>query len=200
MAFSNISGLSSSSSSSSSSNTAFNTLNATNNDDYTQMTGLLDSAAVREIKEIGVNYANGNFDLIKDYLTQDEYNSLSIRLYKLKKPSNAKYEQIRKIISTNLEGLLQSVNLYNQNVGISLQRDDYKTKADMLNSIDSLIGQLNLLRGSVSLFPEQSFTVIPVEIKPEYLIYIKTYGYPENGIWDPDIMGSILSSIGSVVE
>ena len=70
----------------------------------------------------------------------------------------------------------------------------------MLNSIDSLIGQLNLLRGSVSLFPEQSFTVIPVEIKPEYLIYIKTYGYPENGIWDPDIMGSILSSIGSVVE
>ena len=68
----------------------------------------------------------------------------------------------------------------------------------MLNNIESLINQLNTLRGSVSLFPEQNFTIIPVEIKPEYLVYIKTYGYPENGIWDPDILGSILSSISLV--
>jgi len=176
----------------------FSTATTGDNDDYTQMKDLLDSAAVREIKEISVNYSNGNFDLIKNYLTQSEYNSLSSRLYKLKKPSNAKYEQIRKIINTNLEGLLQSVNLYNRNLDITFQRDNYKSKADLLNSIDSLIGQLNLLRGSVSLFPEQNITIIPVEIKPEYLIYIKTYGYPENGIWDPDLMGSILSSIGSV--
>lgn len=200
MAFSNLSSssFSSFSSSSSTSNTVFSTATTGDNDDYTQMKDLLDSAAVREIKEISVNYSNGNFDLIKNYLTQSEYNSLSSRLYKLKKPSNAKYEQIRKIINTNLEGLLQSVNLYNRNLDITFQRDNYKSKADLLNSIDSLIGQLNLLRGSVSLFPEQNITIIPVEIKPEYLIYIKTYGYPENGIWDPDLMGSILSSIGSV--
>jgi hypothetical protein len=47
----------------------------------------------------------------------------------------------------------------------------------------------------VSLFPDQTITVIPVEIKAEYLAYIKTYGYPENGIWDPDLLGAILASI-----
>jgi hypothetical protein len=53
-----------------------------------------------------------------------------------------------------------------------------------------------MLRGSMSLFPEQHITVIPVQIKAEYLIYIQTYGYPENGIWDPDLLGAIIASIG----
>ena len=52
-----------------------------------------------------------------------------------------------------------------------------------------------MLRSAMSLFPDQMITVIPVQIKPEYLAYIKTYGYPENGIWDPDLLGAILSSI-----
>jgi len=176
-----------------------NSINSTTNtDEYTQMVTLLDSTAVRDINQISTYYASGNFNMIKEYLTQSEYNSLSSKLYLLKKPSSAKYESIRKILNTNLEGLLQSVNLYNNNISISLQSDIYKTRADMLNNIESLINQLNSLRGSVSLFPEQNFTIIPVEIKPEYLVYIKTYGYPENGIWDPDILGSILSSISLV--
>lgn len=176
-----------------------NSINSTSNtDEYTQMVTLLDSTAVRDINQISTYYANGNFDMIKAFLTQSEYNSLSSKLYLLKKPSSSKYESIRKILNTNLEGLLQSVNLYNNNISISSQSDIYKTRADMLNNIESLINQLNTLRGSVSLFPEQNFTIIPVEIKPEYLVYIKTYGYPENGIWDPDILGSILSSISLV--
>ena len=176
-----------------------NSINSTTNtDEYTQMVTLLDSTAVRDINQISTYYANGNFDMIKAFLTQSEYNSLSSKLYLLKKPSSSKYESIRKILNTNLEGLLQSVNLYNNNISISSQSDIYKTRADMLNNIESLINQLNTLRGSVSLFPEQNFTIIPVEIKPEYLVYIKTYGYPENGIWDPDILGSILSSISLV--
>jgi hypothetical protein len=64
---------------------------------------------------------------------------------------------------------------------------------------NELLAQLNMLRGSMSLFPDQHITVIPVEIKPEYLAYIKTYGYPENGIWDPDLLGSIIASIQPVI-
>ena len=75
------------------------------------------------------------------------------------------------------------------------ERNYYKTKADKFNDVNALIDQLNMLRGAVSLFPDQTITVIPVEIKPEYLAYIKTYGYPESGIWDPDLLGAILASI-----
>ena len=98
-------------------------------------------------------------------------------------------------MNTNLQGLLQSINLYNDNVDVTAERNVYKTKADILNNVDALLEQLKLLRSSISLFPDQTITVIPVEIKAEYLVYIKTYGYPENGIWDPDLLGSILRSI-----
>ena len=163
-----------------------------------QITNLLNSPVVNDIATISTNYASGNFDLIKSQLTQSTFNNFSVQLVGLKKPANVRYEKIRNIVNTNLQGLLQSINLYNENVEVTAERNVYKPKAEMLNNADALLEQLKLLRGSISLFPEQTITVIPVEIKPEYLVYIKTYGYPENGIWDPDLLGSILLSIQPV--
>ena len=160
---------------------------------------LMNSAIVTDISEISKNYASGAFELIKSQLNQTLYNNYSVGLYTARKPLNATYEKVRKFINTNLEGLLQSINMYNTNTSITSQRDAYKIVADKFNDPNELIAQLNMLRGSVSLFPEQHITVIPVEIKPEYLAYIKTYGYPENGIWDPDLLGAIISSITPVL-
>lgn len=157
---------------------------------------LMSSAIVTDISEISKNYASGAFDIIKSQLNQTLYNNYSFGLYTARKPLNATYEKVRKFINTNLEGLLQSINLYNTNTSVTVQRDAYKVIADKFNDPNELLAQLNMLRGSVSLFPDQHITVIPVEIKAEYLAYIKTYGYPENGIWDPDLLGSIVASIG----
>jgi len=160
---------------------------------------LMNSAIVTDISEIGKNYASGAFALIKSQLNQTLYNNYSYGLYNARNPSNATYEKARKFINTNLEGLLQSINMYNTNTSVTSQRDAYKIIADKFNDPNELLAQLNMLRGSMSLFPDQHITVIPVEIKPEYLAYIKTYGYPENGIWDPDLLGSIIASIQPVI-
>jgi LysM repeat protein len=157
---------------------------------------LMSSAVVTDISEISKNYASGAFDIIKSQLNQTLYNNYSLGLYTARKPLNATYEKVRKFINTNLEGLLQSINLYNTNTNVTAQRDAYQIIADKFNDPNELLAQLNMLRRSISLFPDQHITVIPVEIKPEYLAYIKTYGYPENGIWDPDLLGAILASIG----
>ena len=157
---------------------------------------LMNSAIVTDISEISKNYASGAFDVIKSQLNQTLYNNYALGLYTARNPLNATYEKVRKFINTNLEGLLQSINLYNTNTSITAQKDAYKIIADRFNDPNELLAQLNMLRGSMSLFPDQHITVIPVEIKPEYLAYIKTYGYPENGIWDPDLLGAILASIG----
>lgn len=156
---------------------------------------LINSTLLNSIKTISTNYATGQFNNIKTELTQSAYNSLSLQLFKAKRPLNADYEKLRKVLNLNLEGLLQSINLYNTNMDVTGQRDNYKVTADKFNDYNALIEQLKMLRGAVSLFPDQIITVIPVEIKPEYLAYIKTYGYPENGIWDPDLLGAILASI-----
>jgi hypothetical protein len=158
----------------------------------------MNSVLVTDISEISKNYASGAFDIIKSQLNQTLYNNYSLGLYTARKPLNATYEKVRKFINTNLEGLLQSINLYNINTNINVQLDAYKIIANKFNDPNELLAQLNMLRGSISLFPDQHITVIPVEIKPQYLAYIKTYGYPENGIWDPDLLGAILASIGPV--
>lgn len=160
---------------------------------------LMNSAIVTDISEISKNYASGAFDLIKSQLNQTLYNNYSYGLYSARKPLNVLYEKVRKFINTNLEGLLQSINMYNTNTSVTSQRDAYKIIADKFNDPNELLAQLNMLRGSMSLFPDQHITVIPVEIKAEYLAYIKTYGYPENGIWDPDLLGSIIASIQPVI-
>jgi hypothetical protein len=159
---------------------------------------MIDEFSFKEIENLSINYANGEFNVIKDNLTQETYNDYAERLYRMKNPTNASYERIRNFYKTVLEGLLQSVNLQNEITDKTADSNYYKSKADILNDIDALIEQLNMLRGNVSLFPDQNITIMPVEIKPEYLAYIKTYGYPENGIWDPDLLGYILSSIQPV--
>lgn len=167
-----------------------------NTDGCAEIEALMRSAVVTDISEISKNYASGAFDAIKATLNQTLYNNYSLGLYTARRPLNATYEKVRKFINTNLEGLLQSINLYNTNTSVTAQRDAYKIIADKFNDPNELLAQLNMLRGSISLFPEQHITVIPVQIKPEYLVYIQTYGYPENGIWDPDLLGAILASIG----
>jgi hypothetical protein len=161
-----------------------------------EIEALMSSTLVTDISEISKNYASGAFNLIKSQLNQTLYNNYSLGLYNARKPLNATYEKVRKFINTNLEGLLQSINLYNTNTSVTSERDAYKIIADKFNDPNELLAQLNMLRGSISLFPDQHITVIPVQIKPEYLIYIQTFGYPENGIWDPDLLGAILASIG----
>jgi hypothetical protein len=161
-----------------------------------EIDALMNSTIVKDIGEISKNYSSGNFETIKTQLTQMIYNNYSVGLYSARKPLNATYEKIRNVIVTNLEGLLQSINLYNVNTDVTHQRDAYKITADKFNDANELIAQLNMMRGSISLFPEQHITVIPVQIKIEYLTYIQTYGYPENGIWDPDLLGAIIMSIG----
>jgi len=160
-----------------------------------EIEGLMSSSVVSDINEISKNYASGAFNIIKTQLNQTSYNNYSLGLYTARKPLNATYEKVRKFINTNLEGLLQSINLHNTNTTVTTERDAYKIIADKFNDPNELLAQLNMLRGSMSLFPDQHITVIPVQIKPEYLIYIQTYGYPENGIWDPDLLGAILMSI-----
>ena len=169
-----------------------------NTDGCLEIDLLMNSVLVTDISEISKNYASGAFDIIKSQLNQTLYNNYSIGLYTARKPLNATYEKVRKFINTNLEGLLQSINLYNINTNVNAQLDAYKIIANKFNDPNELLAQLNMLRGSISLFPDQHITVIPVEIKPQYLAYIKTYGYPENGIWDPDLLGAIIASIGPV--
>ena len=84
-----------------------------------EIEALMTSTVVTDISEISKNYASGAFDLIKTQLNQTLYNNYSLGLYTARKPLNATYEKVRKFINTNLEGLLQSINLQNTNTSVT---------------------------------------------------------------------------------
>ena len=104
-----------------------------NTDGCLEIDLLMNSVLVTDISEISKNYASGAFDIIKSQLNQTLYNNYSIGLYTARKPLNATYEKVRKFINTNLEGLLQSINLYNINTNVNAQLDAYKIIANKFN-------------------------------------------------------------------
>ena len=104
-----------------------------NTDGCAEIEALMSSAVVTDISEISKNYSSGAFEAIKATLNQTLYNNYSLGLYTARRPLNATYEKVRKFINTNLEGLLQSINLYNTNTSVTAHRDAYKIIADKFN-------------------------------------------------------------------
>ena len=68
-------------------------------------------------------------------------------------------------------------------------------KASILDDMVKLREYINSLKKNMSIFPNIEVTVVKAQIKPEYLEYIKLYGYPENSIFDMDKLGAILISM-----
>jgi len=44
-----------------------------------------------------------------------------------------------------------------------------------------------------SLFPETHITIAHATLKPQYEIYIRLYGFPENGVFNSSLLGSIIN-------
>ena len=134
------------------------------------------------------NFAAGNFQYVASNLTMIKYNNLSVIMSRLTQDSQnfPDYEIIRTTLNNSLKGLLQSVNQY-----ITLQNTQSelavtKEKAAILTDMKLLQEYLNDLKNTTTALPSSNVTVVAAQIKSEYALYIKLYGYPTNGIFDID--------------
>ena len=134
------------------------------------------------------NFASGNFQYVASNLTMIKYNNLAVIMSRLTQDSQnfPDYEIIRTTLNNSLKGLLQSVNQY-----ITLQNTQSelavsKEKAAILTDMKLLQEYLNDLKNTTTALPSSNVTVVAAQIKHEYALYIKLYGYPTNGIFDID--------------
>jgi hypothetical protein len=129
-------------------------------------------------------------------LTSDHFIQLSSELYKLKSilPITSDYEVIRKIIVMALEALMQMINKQIEYNTLQNSYNVLSEKAGILDDITKLKEYITILttNTSMELIPEVTVNAPPIGLKPEIAAYIELYGYPTDGMFDPDKLAAIV--------
>lgn len=156
---------------------------------------------VKQLNEILVLYTADNIEQFVAVLTPEYYQTLSTRLYALKKSKGLypEFETIRESFANALE-VLQVALIKNATLGnITAQRDNYKESDDILHDRDRLLEYLETFKNQyTSMFGDnlEVRSSVSVDINPEYKEYIKVYGLPNNGIFMPDRLAEIIRRLG----
>ena len=146
------------------------------------------------INNILKEFSLGHFELISTLLSRNLHNKLALDLLLLAQNPNdyPEYEIIRYTAVYALEGLYQSIYQYATLKDTQKKLESARERASILDDLKKLQEYINTLKGANNLFPDVTVSVMKAEIKPEYAVYIKQYGYPASGIFDASKLASIL--------
>jgi len=157
---------------------------------------LIISDSVTQIINYYSELISGNYDAVASSLTSDHFIQLSSELYKLKSilPITSDYEVIRKIIVMALEALMQMINKQIEYNTLQNSYNVLSEKAGILDDITKLKEYITILttNTSMELIPEVTVNAPPIGLKPEIAAYIELYGYPTDGMFDPDKLAAIV--------
>ena len=118
--------------------------------------------------------------------SKNYYMQLSMQLYNLRQPSNSVFESFRTSLTTSLQNLMLSVKFYTD---LITARNQLSLLQGILENADQLkqyIEDMSRSMKTTTLFPETHVEIIPAEIEPQIVEYIRLYGIPVDGIFDPD--------------
>lgn len=145
-----------------------------------QLRSLYENVAF-ELNELLLEYLNENIEYVREHLTMEKYQYYSSLLLYEKCEKIPDYENLRKIIVNILPVLQNSLII----------------ETDLRNEIIELqkkITNITLPQENVVFSVSQEIDTV-AKVKPEYLLYIEKYGYPENLIFDPDKLAQIISNM-----
>lgn len=144
------------------------------------------------------NTTDDNYEALFSVLTQDKYRQLATELYNLKITKRASnyyergYEKLRLNIIVSFESLLYS--MYQTKIAASNKRiyEGFKKDSETLHDKEKLRLYIENLSFTSHILPEVVVSAPLMQIKPEYSLYIKKYGVPANGIWNPDLLSEMI--------
>lgn len=162
---------------------------------------------VGTVKTLQDEYAAGNASTVATILTQDTYSEMVSQLdalaYDLNIPSDRAFETVSELytdyekIRTNTGSGLTSLQKAVVQHAILLDTEAKLVSAEekvaiLLDPVKlkEYIEKLNS-QSRISLFPDSTIQTKKALIKPEYAEYIKRYGYPPGGSFDPNKLGKI---------
>lgn len=138
-------------------------------------------------------YSVGDFQSIMTNLTSDRYIELSSSLGRLiiTDPTSL---LLRSIAMSALQGLQRAYMQYTQLVNTTNLYTIVEKRAAILDNMDQLkafILKINTTANS-SIFGDHTITSsVPALIPAAYLQYIQTYGYPQDGVFNVNLLASM---------
>jgi hypothetical protein len=156
------------------------------------------SKYIESINIIFNEYTAGNFGVVANILTLSIYQEIILELDKLALDSCLfpDYEEIRKNYLYVISGLYQSILQYSSLIDLQHKLEQCKERAAILNDPNKLRDFINKMKQNI--FPDSNIQVIKATIKPEYLEYIKKYGYPEGNVFDPIKLTGIIKQLNQL--
>ena len=173
---------------------------------------LINNVDVQKIVGWYYQFSLGKIDNLVHELNIDEYKRLSKVLYELRENKNIDhydcndkniscYEKFRINIVRSLEALMKAIDIYLKLKGLELEVIRDLIYKEVYFDISKLIKRLNELKKNAKGFFNNITLELPLlEIKPEYEIYIKKYGYPCGGIFEADKLAEILMFLNNNIE
>jgi len=153
----------------------------------------------KDLEGLLTKYAVGDFDGIKDELTQRKVQELSRNIRNERLTDNPLHELYRVTFRNIIQGLQQTVFQYIDYLATIVDLEKCSEKSKILDDPEKLQEYINNLiqqqNRSFSVFKETKHNVISATLKPEYKIYIDLYGVPENLVFDPDKLEDIKNSL-----
>jgi hypothetical protein len=155
---------------------------------------LVINKCVIQISEYFKSYASGNFDDVVNSLDPAVFANISVTLNKL--IANKKYmdyEFIRSNLVNSLNALWQSVRQYMDLQTLIRELAIAEDRISILDDLVKLEEYINNLRNHtlITIIPDVDVNVPLLTIKEPYNTYIKVYGYPPGGAFDPDRLAQI---------
>lgn len=155
----------------------------------------------KTLEPIFAAYQDGRYNQLKSMLTQSKYQKYSVQLRNLKerKSKFPEYEDLRGITTQSLQGVYKALQQFTDVKDLEQQLQNIQNAEDILYNPQKLHEYLQTLQPQEEVLPSASVTAIAATLRPEYAEYISLYGYPEDGIFDMDLLGNILKSTQTTI-
>jgi hypothetical protein len=164
-------------------------------DELAEIRKLLKTKFVGFIQKVINHYYVGQFEEMLNLLTKPKLIELTRQIYAYRKNPRIypTYEKVRALLKLYLEGLTKSITQFLDLVNIKERLKKCKERSSILDDMEKLKEYIAGLNKTINIFTPPAVHVVEAQILPEHATYLRLYGYPVGGIFDPDKLNDIIS-------
>lgn len=169
--------------------------------DNTNTFGYVLNPKLKKIARILITYMDiymeGKMEELEQVFTLEVYTNYSRMLASMKQDRLTDGEIVRRSIVNALSLLYSGLSVYKDYAELEQTNEQLRDRANILDDMERLKEYLEQLssQAMTSLLGSHDITMSSANVNEEYILYIQEYGYPQNGVFEPDKLGDIARTL-----
>lgn len=146
------------------------------------------SKPVIEVNKLIKKLKKEDYEYLSSKLDPDYVSRLTTTLEELKKNASTIYKGVIGVYIRIIETIFLNVNL-KRTLKYTIEKSAaYKADSEILQNKEKLIEYINSLNDGPTALFKPVYVTTTLELKKRYRIYVEKYGYPENEVFDAELM------------